>query len=208
MAERKYTPTPVSSTCMHCAQRFTYEHSTGMKRRHCSNACRASWKIETQRARRARCPGCSVPGCNGRATRVGAGICEKHYGRVRRRAPVEGKVPTYRYQTAAGYISLLKPQHPLSMADGRVYEHRVVAHDRHGGHCPGCHWCGAGLTWVEAVVDHLDEDRGNNSPDNLVVSCNDCNRARGAMLPFVARLTPTALSHLIELIARHHCAGR
>jgi hypothetical protein len=56
-----------------------------------------------------------------------------------------------------GYIDLWRPGHPLARVDGYVCEHRLVLHD-------------AGLTVPDGFeVHHIDEDRSNNSLDNLAV---------------------------------------
>lgn len=52
--------------------------------------------------------------------------------------------------------------------------------------------------------DKDDEDKSNNAPQNLVVSCNNCNRARGAFLPLVASLRPEVLEQFVQLIREHH----
>jgi len=44
----------------------------------------------------------------------------------------------------------------------------------------GCHWCGDTRLSTEYVIDHVDGDKGNNLPYNLVRSCNSCNRLKGA----------------------------
>lgn len=41
-----------------------------------------------------------------------------------------------------------------------------------------CHWCGQELDWKTIRVDHVDAVRTNNSPENLVPSCNGCNIGR------------------------------
>ena len=87
---------------------------TGAKRKHCSPECRVKWQTIRAKIRKPKYPPCSVAGCDSPAVRVGAGMCEKHYGRVRRGAGLEDKVPTYRYITGAGYVVLLLPEHPLA----------------------------------------------------------------------------------------------
>lgn len=76
-----------------------------------------------------------------------------------------------------GYIFLLLPDHPL--ANGRwVYEHRVALYEKLGPGPQECWWCGRAISWEENLdVDHLDYDRSNNDPSNLVPSCRACNRA-------------------------------
>lgn len=119
-------------------------------------------------------------------------MCEKHHARLRRNIPLSGKARSYRYKTGSGYIKLLRSEHPLADSKGNVFEHRAVMHEQHKGLCPACYWCGVCLEWRGAVVDHLNEVKDDNRPENLVVSCNDCNRARGALLPFVKRMTGEA----------------
>jgi hypothetical protein len=131
-----------------------------------------------------------------------------HYGRNRRGVPDQSKTHAYRYTTQTGYVVLLDAHHPLAMKDGRVHEHRAVAYKAHEGQCPSCFWCAARLTWPDAVIDHLDEDKKNNEPANLVVACNPCNRARGAMLPFIAGLTEKSLQVFIERVKAYRLTVR
>ena len=105
-----------------------------------------------------------------------------------------------RYKTAAGYVKLLRPGHPLADKQGHVYEHRLAAFDRLAGSEPSCFWCGIDLKWADAVVDHLNEDKADNTPSNLVCSCNDCNRARGALVPFVRRMRADALDTFVRAL--------
>lgn len=55
------------------------------------------------------------------------------------------------------------------------------------GDAPGphrCRWCESLVDWAHGVdegalvVDHLDHNRGNNDPSNLVPSCHPCNSVR------------------------------
>lgn len=72
--------------------------------------------------------------------------------------------------------------HPLAQKDGHQYVHRVALFDKIGDGAHKCHWCPKELTWKgpgpRIVVDHLDEDRWNNDPDNLVPACRTCNSHR------------------------------
>ena len=153
-------------------------------------------------------PFCSTPQCRGKATRVGAHRCEKCYCAARRNGGVvpPAKVPAYRYVSSAGYVVLSNRDHPLSMGEGnlrRVAEHRVVAFDTHGGECPPCFWCGVPLLWADSVIDHLNEVKSDNSPDNLAVSCNPCNRARGSLLPFILRMTEVGFLNFLTQADLH-----
>lgn len=203
MATRKYTPETVVSTCVNCAKEFYYLHSTGMRRRHCSDLCRTQWQIARAKVRKDEYPLCSVVGCCKPAIRVAAGQCEMHYGRKRRGAPENGRAPAYRYTTQAGYIAVFDPSHPLSMKNGRVHEHRMVAYALHDGKCPSCFWCASILTWRSAVIDHLDENKENNTAANLVVACSPCNRARGAALPFIRAMTPESFKVFVDQAAKY-----
>lgn len=88
---------------------------------------------------------------------------------------------------AQGYFVLCNQfSHLLASSDGQVAEHRLVLWGKLG--CKTldceheCHWgCGRVLTWGGThgiQADHLDEDRLNNDPENLVPSCLTCNVSR------------------------------
>lgn len=74
-------------------------------------------------------------------------------------------------------------EHPISVK-GVLAEHRKVLYNRIGPGPHLCHWgCGRALRWgglKGTVADHLDGDITNNTPDNLVPSCNMCNIHRKA----------------------------
>jgi hypothetical protein len=97
-------------------------------------------------------------------------------------------------------VELYNPNHPLAKADGRVFEHRLIAYERSEGVCPDCHWCGASLEWSIAVVDHLNELVSDNRSDNLVVSCNSCNRGRGSLAPFLKTLRPEIFDEFVRMV--------
>lgn len=65
-----------------------------------------------------------------------------------------------------------------------VGEHRVVLFEKIGPGIHPCHWCEAPLVWRKGVragtlvVDHLNGVIADNSPENLVPSCNGCNSIR------------------------------
>jgi hypothetical protein len=62
---------------------------------------------------------------------------------------------------------------------GREYEHRIVLRAVIGGDPHPCHWCNRMLAWgVDLHVDHVDHDKLNNDPRNLVPSCQPCNNSR------------------------------
>ncbi|WP_052742351.1 HNH endonuclease [Sphingomonas sp. Ag1] len=82
------------------------------------------------------------------------------------------------HNKVTGYWLLRVPGHPLATKAGYVYEHRHVAYEKYGAGEQTCHWCDRKLAWAEVNVDHLDWDRSNNVPDNLVTACEHCNTGR------------------------------
>lgn len=82
-----------------------------------------------------------------------------------------------------GYVVLrYQHGHPLASHHGELLEHRAVLYAKIGPGSHPCHWCGKLREWGGAGgihVDHLDEDKLNNDPENLVPSCKQCNGNRG-----------------------------
>jgi hypothetical protein len=84
------------------------------------------------------------------------------------------------YVNAQGYVT-------LTVKGKKVPKHRVVLYKKIGGGTHVCHHCDKPVTWdahhitdsENALVgDHLDSDKLNNDPDNIVPSCNYCNATR------------------------------
>lgn len=77
-----------------------------------------------------------------------------------------------------------RPDHPISPPCGVVAYYRLVLYDKIGPGTQACHWCGRSVVWTTGrapnalVVDHLDWNRRNDDPGNLVPSCNSCNARR------------------------------
>lgn len=95
-------------------------------------------------------------------------------------------VPSAGFFETGGYRMLTGQLHPLAQKGG-VLEHRKVLYDLIGPGPHPCHWASrygceeTSLEWSDGprlVVDHLDGDKQNNSPDNLVPSCTRCNSSR------------------------------
>ena len=86
--------------------------------------------------------------------------------------------------TPEGYIKSGKD------AFGEAYVHRQVGRIKYPEDEQECHWCTQPVFWDEEktskytlIIDHIDEDRANNDPANLVASCQRCNLRRGKGLP-------------------------
>jgi 5-methylcytosine-specific restriction endonuclease McrA len=88
------------------------------------------------------------------------------------------------YLTSDGYIATAQTGHPLARSKGQVQAHRLILFAKIGFGPHLCHWCRKPISWGyhvgpdTIVADHLDENRANNAPENLVPSCNRCNAAR------------------------------
>jgi hypothetical protein len=83
-----------------------------------------------------------------------------------------------RYVLAKGYVVRYAPEHPLASDTGLVPEHRMVLYDVLGPGPHPCHWCGAPHNWSDLHADHLNFDRQDNRPANLVAACFACNSGR------------------------------
>lgn len=124
---------------------------------------------------------CKIDGCDRESNYITQQVCQKHYFRMMRYGTYElttvGK-RSFRSQNSKGYQMLHIPDHPLAMANGSVYEHRKVVHDRYGANLPPCEKCGKAVNWKTAHIDHKDEVVHHNEPDNLRVLCRACNVMR------------------------------
>lgn len=65
------------------------------------------------------------------------------------------------------YKEIYAPNHPNARSNGCVLEHRLVAEHNIGRPLKG-----------EEVVHHIDEDRTNNNPNNLIVFVTHSDHAR------------------------------
>lgn len=102
--------------------------------------------------------------------------------------------------TSSTYERVWLP-HTHALAEGRrpvmhgsrlrvcVGKHRLVLWRYLDGQPAPCHWCGRDLVWrnqpggVDTLVpDHLDGDKRNNDPANLVPACHGCNTSRARTL--------------------------
>lgn len=190
--------------CPMCGKHFSYEISRGTDKTYCGKTCSINARKQHLKViRDTQQKSCKTEGCNGQATRIKSGLCECCYGRVRRNGNTDAPVYPH-WWIANGYIKVLEPSHPLADSYGTVYAHRKVVYDSVGGSPQTCVWCGQQVSWKDLVIDHLNEDKKDNRLDNLVVSCNTCNRARGAVLPFLNHLSSDSLELFITQTRIYH----
>lgn len=128
---------------------------------------------------------CEVDGCSNRARTKSSALCAKHYHREYRHGNIDANFHGLKTAPEGRYRTQYDPRHPLASANGIVYVHRSVLHSLIGPGPHECHWCGVQVNWSLTVgasdylqVDHLDENKENNNPGNLVPSCNRCNTTR------------------------------
>jgi hypothetical protein len=122
---------------------------------------------------------CAVEGCEKPLKQ--REYCKMHYTRLYRTGSLDliaKTIPQF-IEQSGGYLLEHAPDHPLTRKGKRVYAHRKAMYDARGAGPFPCHWCGASVTWDDLHVDHLDEDKHNNNPNNLVPSCPSCNKKRG-----------------------------
>lgn len=190
----------ITRSCARCATGFEIPtRGRGLQHRiYCSRACNKA--AGESRRRALQHPPCSVEGCDDKANRKNARLCESHYYRLRRNGHLGLKAKMGQRLTTSGYLMVPAPDHPL--ANQRMaYQHRVVLYDKIGPGPHPCHWCERELDWKakkerQLIVDHLDAVKLNNAPDNLVPSCGPCNVMRGAFMNWV-------LLHEDDPLVRH-----
>ena len=199
---REITGDTVTRACLVCGGLFSYTFGRGKgRKRICSPGCEKKRTVQLQEARKRLRPTCNTPGCRKPADRPSFGLCEACYYRLRRTGSVVRKGAQSRFVNGEGYVRLIFPGHPLAQSrTGYVFEHRKVLFDKYGEGQHPCFWCGRPLSWSGIRGDHLNEVKGDNRPDNLVISCNKCNRARGALLPFVRRMRLEALPVFFDCV--------
>lgn len=120
---------------------------------------------------------CVIEGCTQAPARKH--MCIMHWARITRwGSPERHRQARDRTRHTHGYVILHRPGHPLSVAN-KVFEHRYVLYEKVGYGPHLCHHCGIHINWFAGLeCDHLDRDRANNDPANLVPTCHPCNVRR------------------------------
>lgn len=129
---------------------------------------------------------CSVDGCDRDSMYSGKKLCQKHYFRNMRNGTfdlVRKPRAQFSVEMHNGYIKIYRPNHPLSMKGGFVFEHRYELYNKINSNQISCAICGKVESWSTCHVDHIDNNRRNNSIENLRVACNSCNTRRGMQAP-------------------------
>lgn len=188
-------------TCPTCQREFTYEIARGRDRKHCSAKCSQHLRAQRIKERYVLLPKCKVDRCSNRANRIGSQLCEACYCQIRRSGTtVRARRRGYTIEYTTGYIAITAKGHPLADKYGSIRVHRLVLHRELGDGPHPCKWCGQLLEWKDICVDHLNDIKADNRAENLVVSCNACNRARGQMIPFVKALGPESMELFIKTL--------
>lgn len=135
---------------------------------------------------------CRISGCVNLRPYAGGGrrsVCETHRNRKKKTGSYLEDAPIRRNTGGSlhpsGYWIDTWRGHPLAHVDGKVLRHRVELFNKLGPGVHSCHWCEHSLEWSlekgdpsELTADHLDGDKQNNRPENLVPSCRGCNKVR------------------------------
>lgn len=118
---------------------------------------------------------CKVDGCGREVDYTNKRLCQKHYFRQWRTGTTDDRKRKTRYQDDSGYWSLFKPSHPLACVNGSVREHRFIYYETRDPNPTCCELCGADIDWTTLHIDHIDENKSNNTPENLRALCGPCN---------------------------------
>jgi hypothetical protein len=196
-----------SKSCKVCSNTFSYRISRGNDRIYCGDNCLAIARLQKKAIKHSSLIKCKSTWCDKKANRIASGWCEACYISARRNnGEPKQKVYLYKHTTPAGYVKLYKPNHPLVDSNGFVFEHRYVMYESFNGKCNNCIWCNKDLSWDKVVIDHLNENKSDNRLSNLAFSCNNCNRARGAILPFIKGLTDESVELFISSLKEYRQA--
>lgn len=89
-----------------------------------------------------------------------------------------------REQKAKNPRSVYVPNHPLCGVNGYLAKSRFILYEKIGPGLHPCTWCKKPLVWQKGLssngieADHLNWNRLDDQPNNLVPSCGVCNKRR------------------------------
>lgn len=158
----------IETMCATCDKPFLAPAS--QPRKYCSQACYQG------RPSKVAMRDCVVCGTAFRPKEKAMKYCSHACYSEDRRGPRVARVKDQRYVMSKG--------HAIAPPSGLVALARLTLYDKLGPGEHSCHWCEKLITWQRGltadclVADHLDWDRNNDAPDNLVASCLKCNAHR------------------------------
>ena len=122
---------------------------------------------------------CTIEDCEKTIRYKKRQLCQMHYFRYMRNGQYDLSDRS-RHKRKDGYILITDRDHRLSSKNGMVFEHRAIAYQKYGNDLPPCEFCGKQSSWSSrnTHIDHIDNKRDNNKPENLRVLCNSCNVGR------------------------------
>ena len=124
---------------------------------------------------------CIVNGCDRDARYKSDQLCQKHYFRKWRYGTTELTVVgkgKEKYLDSQGYVLMIQKDHPLAGKGGLIREHRVVAYTKYKDEPLKCTGCACELNWSTAHVDHINNNKQDNTEENLRLLCRGCNVMR------------------------------
>lgn len=173
------TKRTISRTCLHCGSQFSvepYKVREG-KAKYCSRTCRG---LASRRGEMTACAQCSTAFyLDAAKAKAGRKLCSRQC------------YVTYstgeNHHAWKGGPSHIGSHGYRQFSDGTL-EHRRILLAQIGPGVHPCHWCEIPVEWLDGaktapgalVVDHVDEDKTNNAPSNLVPSCCRCNARRSS----------------------------
>lgn len=168
---------------------------------YCSYRCKKKARRDRKRLSPLPIKQCSVHDCTS-STDGFHRFCPKHWSRMRRTGTTElvQKDKVHGGVALRAYSQFIKGGyayeygfhwHPTANPKGIVIQHRRVYYESVDGELYPCYWCGKDLgSWSNTNVDHIDEDKLNNDPANLVASCKACNTQRSQAIGMLKRCRP------------------
>jgi hypothetical protein len=125
---------------------------------------------------------CSIEDCPKPTRSRAADLCAMHYHRQYRHGDVNKTAVGKTTRTdQSQYRRVTRKGHPLADKYGRLWEHRANLYDKIGPGEHACYRCGVMLQWArggplpQIQTHHLNRDRSDNQPVNIVASCQPCN---------------------------------